>query len=186
MNVPTRAFMPDVGSPATVDLPVNIGIIKAPNGDITLYDAGWKQLSYIHDATGSCCWADLREQMVNIGLRPDAWFGRAGEPSGVGRRTGSGSRGVGQSDQPALAAALPAPVLLRELLRAHARLRRVHLDRRAVRVGRADVGDVVAVARIANKHGVPLVAVRQALAYAERELSIEQLLLREELCTAGP
>ncbi len=36
-----------------------------------------------------------------------------------------------------------------------------------------------------TEHGVPLGAVRQALAYAERELKIDQLLLREELCTAG-
>jgi uncharacterized protein (DUF433 family) len=36
-----------------------------------------------------------------------------------------------------------------------------------------------------TEHGVPLVAVRQALAYAQRELEIDQLLLREELCTAG-
>jgi uncharacterized protein (DUF433 family) len=34
-------------------------------------------------------------------------------------------------------------------------------------------------------HGVPLDAVRSALAFAERELKIKQLLLREELCTAG-
>src|SRR5881396_340324 len=36
LNVPHRSFQPDVGDPAFVDLPVNIGIIKAPNGDITL------------------------------------------------------------------------------------------------------------------------------------------------------
>jgi uncharacterized protein (DUF433 family) len=36
-----------------------------------------------------------------------------------------------------------------------------------------------------TEHGVPLVAVRQALAYAERELRIDHLLLREELRTAG-
>jgi uncharacterized protein (DUF433 family) len=36
-----------------------------------------------------------------------------------------------------------------------------------------------------TEHGVPLDAVRKALKFAERELGIEQLLLREELCTAG-
>lgn len=36
-----------------------------------------------------------------------------------------------------------------------------------------------------TEHGVPLGAVRQALAYAERELRIEHLLLREELRTSG-
>jgi len=35
------------------------------------------------------------------------------------------------------------------------------------------------------EHGVSLGAVRQALAYAQRELKIDQLLLREELYTAG-
>ena len=55
LNVPHRAFTPDVGDPPFIDLPVNIGIIKAPNGDITLYDSGWKQLtSSIWNA--SCCW----------------------------------------------------------------------------------------------------------------------------------
>jgi glyoxylase-like metal-dependent hydrolase (beta-lactamase superfamily II) len=80
MNVPFGAFMPDrtfvPGSTNpnsninTVDLPVNIGIIKGPDGKITLYDSGWKQLQYIFDMTGSCCWRDLREQMRAIGLRP--------------------------------------------------------------------------------------------------------------------
>jgi uncharacterized protein (DUF433 family) len=36
-----------------------------------------------------------------------------------------------------------------------------------------------------TEHGVPLDAVRHALAFAERELEIDQLLLREELRTAG-
>jgi uncharacterized protein (DUF433 family) len=36
-----------------------------------------------------------------------------------------------------------------------------------------------------TEHGVPLDAVRTALRYAEREMQIERLLLREELCTAG-
>src|SRR5688572_25774516 len=32
MDVPFRAFMPDRGDRPTVDLPVNVGIIKAANG----------------------------------------------------------------------------------------------------------------------------------------------------------
>jgi uncharacterized protein (DUF433 family) len=36
-----------------------------------------------------------------------------------------------------------------------------------------------------TEHGVPLDAVRKALRFAERELDIKQLLLREELRTAG-
>lgn len=37
-----------------------------------------------------------------------------------------------------------------------------------------------------TEHGVPLDAVRQTLRFAERELDIKQLLLREELRTAEP
>lgn len=36
-----------------------------------------------------------------------------------------------------------------------------------------------------TEHGVPLAAVRQALDYAENQLKIEHLLLREELRTSG-
>ena len=75
LNVPHRAFQPDVGDPAFVDLPVNVGIIKAPNGDITLYDSGWKQLGYIFDWNTSCCWYGLRNQMKAIGLDPDRVVG---------------------------------------------------------------------------------------------------------------
>ena len=39
MNVPHRAFTPDVGEPPFVNLPVNVGIIKGPDGEITLYDS---------------------------------------------------------------------------------------------------------------------------------------------------
>jgi glyoxylase-like metal-dependent hydrolase (beta-lactamase superfamily II) len=71
LNVPHRAFQPDVGDPPFVDLPVNVGIIKDPNGEITLYDSGWKQLAYIFDWNTSCCWYGLRAQMQAIGLDPD-------------------------------------------------------------------------------------------------------------------
>jgi glyoxylase-like metal-dependent hydrolase (beta-lactamase superfamily II) len=71
LNVPHRAFQPDVGDPDLVDLPVNVGIIKAANGDITLYDTGWKQLAYIFDWNTSCCWKGLRDQMTSIGLDPN-------------------------------------------------------------------------------------------------------------------
>jgi glyoxylase-like metal-dependent hydrolase (beta-lactamase superfamily II) len=70
MNVPQRAFTPDRGEPPFVDLPVNVGIIKGPDGKITLYDSGWKQLAYIFDWNTSCCWQDLRLQMTAIGLDP--------------------------------------------------------------------------------------------------------------------
>ena len=71
LNVPHRAFQPDVGDPPFVDLPVNVGIIKGPDGKITLYDTGWKQLAYIFDWNTSCCWKGLRDQMAAIGLNPD-------------------------------------------------------------------------------------------------------------------
>lgn len=71
LNVPHRAFQPDVGDPPFVDLPVNVGIIKAPDGQITLYDTGWKQLGYIFDWNTSCCWYGLRNQMTAIGLDPN-------------------------------------------------------------------------------------------------------------------
>lgn len=70
LDVPFRAFMPDRGVPATVDLPVNVGIIKAANGDITLYDSGWKYLPYIFQWNTSCCWQSLPVQMEAIGLDP--------------------------------------------------------------------------------------------------------------------
>ena len=63
--------MPDVGDPPFVDLPVNVGIIKGPDGTITLYDSGWKQLAYIFDWNTSCCWKGLRDQMQAIGLDPE-------------------------------------------------------------------------------------------------------------------
>src|SRR5262245_36558693 len=74
MGVPTRAFTPDAGSPPyppTVDLPVNVGIIKDKHGNITLYDSGWKQLDYIFKLNTSCCWAPIRKQMEAMGLNPN-------------------------------------------------------------------------------------------------------------------
>src|SRR2546421_1866194 len=55
MDVPHRSFMPDRGDPDIVNLPVNVGIILAKNGDITLYDTGWMQRSYIYDWNGGGC-----------------------------------------------------------------------------------------------------------------------------------
>jgi glyoxylase-like metal-dependent hydrolase (beta-lactamase superfamily II) len=71
LNVPHRAFQPDVGDPATVDLPVNVGIIEDPEGNLTLYDSGWKQLAYIFDWNTSCCWKGIRDQLTAIGLDPE-------------------------------------------------------------------------------------------------------------------
>ena len=55
----------------TVDLPVNVGVIKCGN-ELMLYDSGWKQLAYIFDWNTSCCWWDAPNQIKNIGLDPAA------------------------------------------------------------------------------------------------------------------
>ena len=71
-GVPFGGFQPDkAGLNTTVDLPVNVGIIEDPAGNLTLYDTGWKQLAYIFDWNTSCCWKGLRDQMTAIGLNPD-------------------------------------------------------------------------------------------------------------------
>src|SRR5216683_2000578 len=80
VNVPSGAFMPDrafiPGSTdprhniPLFDFPANVGIIKGKDGNITLYDSGWKQLAYIFDWNTSCCWWDLPNQMKSIGLDP--------------------------------------------------------------------------------------------------------------------
>jgi glyoxylase-like metal-dependent hydrolase (beta-lactamase superfamily II) len=72
LNVPFGGFQPDkAGLNTTVDLPVNIGIIEDPEGNLTLYDSGWKQLAYIFDWNTSCCWKGIRDQLTAIGLDPE-------------------------------------------------------------------------------------------------------------------
>jgi glyoxylase-like metal-dependent hydrolase (beta-lactamase superfamily II) len=72
--MPDRAFIPGSTDPRhdipLIDFPANVGIIKGPDGNITLYDSGWKQLAYIFDWNTSCCWWDLPNQMISIGLDP--------------------------------------------------------------------------------------------------------------------
>src|SRR5689334_25094721 len=72
VNVPFGSFMPDrdfinASTPRHdiqfIDFPANVGIIKGPDGKITLYDSGWKQLAYIFDWNTSCCWWDLPNQL---------------------------------------------------------------------------------------------------------------------------
>jgi glyoxylase-like metal-dependent hydrolase (beta-lactamase superfamily II) len=74
--MPDRAFIPGSTDPRhdipLIDFPANVGIIKGKDGQITLYDSGWKQLEYIFDWNTSCCWWDLPDQMKNIGLDPNA------------------------------------------------------------------------------------------------------------------
>jgi glyoxylase-like metal-dependent hydrolase (beta-lactamase superfamily II) len=74
--MPDRAFIPGSTDPkhniVFFDFPANVGIIKGKDGNITLYDSGWKQLAYIFDWNTSCCWWDLPNQMKSIGLDPGA------------------------------------------------------------------------------------------------------------------
>lgn len=79
VGVPFGAFMPDrdfinVSTPKHdiqfIDFPVNFGVIKGPDGKLTLYDSGWKQLAYIFDWNTSCCWWGAPDQLRNIGLNP--------------------------------------------------------------------------------------------------------------------
>lgn len=76
MNVPFGAFMPDrafvPGSTSpmnninTVNLPVNVGVIKC-GAELILYDSGWKQQDYLQ-MTGSAHWAPLPEQLKVLGF----------------------------------------------------------------------------------------------------------------------
>src|ERR1700722_9366788 len=71
MGVPFGAFMPDrsfvPGSTKpqsnipTVDLPVNVGVIKCGT-ELIVYDTGWKQQEYLK-MTGSEHWAPLPDQL---------------------------------------------------------------------------------------------------------------------------
>jgi glyoxylase-like metal-dependent hydrolase (beta-lactamase superfamily II) len=83
MGVPYGAFMPDrvfvPGSTSkfnninTVDLPVNVGVIKGMvNGklEVILADAGWKQQDYLK-MTGSDHWHPLPETLKQLGISAD-------------------------------------------------------------------------------------------------------------------
>ena len=79
MGVPFGAFMPDrafvPGSTSkmnninTVDLPVNVGVIKGGK-DVVLYDTGWKQQEYLK-MTGSDQWAPLPKQLELLGIKAE-------------------------------------------------------------------------------------------------------------------
>jgi len=76
MNVPFGAFMPDrafvpgstnpMNNIPTVDLPVNVGVIKC-GSEVILYDSGWKQQDYLR-MTGSAHWAPLPDQLRLLGI----------------------------------------------------------------------------------------------------------------------
>ena len=76
MKVPMGSFMPDrafiPGSTDwkhninTVDLPVNVGVIKC-GSELILFDSGWKQQEY-HKMTGTEHWAPLPDQLKALGF----------------------------------------------------------------------------------------------------------------------
>jgi glyoxylase-like metal-dependent hydrolase (beta-lactamase superfamily II) len=78
MHVPFGSFMPDrtyvpgstdkMHNISTVDLPVNVGVIKCGKA-LILYDSGWKQQEYLK-MTGSDHWAPLGEQLKKLGFDP--------------------------------------------------------------------------------------------------------------------
>jgi glyoxylase-like metal-dependent hydrolase (beta-lactamase superfamily II) len=68
--MPDRAFVPGSTKPdsniPTVDLPVNIGVIKCGN-ELIMYDTGWKQQEYLK-MTGSEHWAPIGDQLKALGF----------------------------------------------------------------------------------------------------------------------
>src|SRR4029453_13520801 len=68
--MPDRAFVPGSTNPnnniPTVDLPVNVGVIKCGT-ELILYDTGWKQQDYLK-MTGSEHWAPIGEQLKVLGF----------------------------------------------------------------------------------------------------------------------
>jgi glyoxylase-like metal-dependent hydrolase (beta-lactamase superfamily II) len=77
VNQAWGGFMPDHAGPdaegkeSIIDFPVNVGILKGPDGKITLYDSGWMQQDYIYRWNPSCCATPLRDEMTAMGLNPD-------------------------------------------------------------------------------------------------------------------
>jgi glyoxylase-like metal-dependent hydrolase (beta-lactamase superfamily II) len=68
--MPDRAFIPGSTNPMnnipTVDLPVNIGVIKC-GSELILYDSGWKQQDYFK-MTGTEHWAPIGDQLKALGF----------------------------------------------------------------------------------------------------------------------
>jgi glyoxylase-like metal-dependent hydrolase (beta-lactamase superfamily II) len=68
--MPDRAFVPGSTNPnnniPTVDLPVNVGVIKCGT-ELILADSGWKQQDYLK-MTGSDHWAPIADQLNVLGF----------------------------------------------------------------------------------------------------------------------
>jgi glyoxylase-like metal-dependent hydrolase (beta-lactamase superfamily II) len=71
--MPDRAFVPGSTNPnnsiVTVDLPVNVGVIKCGQ-ELILYDSGWKQQDYLK-MTGSEHWVAIADQLKDLGFSAD-------------------------------------------------------------------------------------------------------------------
>jgi glyoxylase-like metal-dependent hydrolase (beta-lactamase superfamily II) len=71
--MPDRAFVPGSTSPMnninTVDLPVNVGVIKCGK-EVILADSGWNAEDY-HKMTGTAHWSPLSKQMGQIGIKAE-------------------------------------------------------------------------------------------------------------------
>ncbi len=70
---PDRSYIKDSDKPRnnvnTVDLPVNVGVIKCGN-DLILYDNGWNATDY-HKMTGTDHWSPLSKQIEQLGFKAD-------------------------------------------------------------------------------------------------------------------
>jgi glyoxylase-like metal-dependent hydrolase (beta-lactamase superfamily II) len=71
--MPDRDFIPGSTNPQhniqSVDLPVNIGVIKCDN-ELILFDSGWKQQEY-HKMTGTEHFTPLPDQLKLLGFKPE-------------------------------------------------------------------------------------------------------------------
>jgi glyoxylase-like metal-dependent hydrolase (beta-lactamase superfamily II) len=67
---PDRSYVKDSTNPRnnvnTVDLPVNVGVIKCGN-ELILYDNGWNATDY-HKMTGTAHWSPLSQQIAQLGF----------------------------------------------------------------------------------------------------------------------
>jgi len=70
--MPDRAFVPGSDKPMhninTVDLPVNVGVIKCGD-EVILADSGWKQTEY-HKETGTQHFTPIADELKDLGIDP--------------------------------------------------------------------------------------------------------------------
>jgi glyoxylase-like metal-dependent hydrolase (beta-lactamase superfamily II) len=72
VDVPWGGFQPDkAGLNQLIDFPAAYGIIKGPDGNLTLYDSGWMYDPYIYQWNTSCCGKHALDQFKSMGLDPN-------------------------------------------------------------------------------------------------------------------